>query len=440
MKLLAITFKDMTRSFRSVFALAFMFGVPLLVTGMFYLMFGSSAGDDSDAFNLPRTRVVIVNLDEGSLYFSANAGADESTDLKEIGVDMSQVRNMGDILAQMLAGPQMSDLVDVSSAVDAQAARTAVDNQEAGIALIIPADFTRALIEPGAEASVELYHDPTLTLAPGIVSSLVERFIDSAAGAKLGLEGINAQMNAAGLPLDPLQQQSLAQQLIERSSGHSDGAVNLRAPDGQVQKADPLAAMLGLIMGGMTVFYAFYTGATSAQTIMTEQEKGTLQRLFTTPVSTATVLGGKYLATGLTVLVQMIVLLVFGSLIFNVRWGALPETALVILGTALTATSMGIFLISLLKTDKQVGMVFGVGLTITGMVGIFSAFTGGAVAATSVASRMALFVPQGWSMTALRAGMAGDGLVGVLPYFLGMLAWSAVFFFIGVRRFNKRFA
>ena len=32
MKLLAITFKDITRSLRSVFALAFMFGVPLLVT------------------------------------------------------------------------------------------------------------------------------------------------------------------------------------------------------------------------------------------------------------------------------------------------------------------------------------------------------------------------------------------------------------------------
>jgi len=51
-----------------------------------------------------------------------------------------------------------------------------------------------------------------------------------------------------------------------------------------------------------------------------------------------------------------------------------------------------------------------------------------------------LFVPQGWSMAALRAGMEGNGLVAVLPFFLGMLAWSAVFFFIGVRRFSKRFA
>jgi ABC-2 type transport system permease protein len=315
-----------------------------------------------------------------------------------------------------------------------------VDQQEAGVALIIPAGFTRALIEPAVRASLELYHDPTLTLAPGIVTGLAERFVDGAAGTKLGLEGITAQMQAAGLTLTPADQQALAQQLIKRASEHTDSSVIVRAAQGKTPAADPLAAMLGLVMGGMTVFYAFYTGATSAQTIMTEEEKGTLQRLFTTPVTVQTVLGGKFLATGLTVLVQMTVLLVFGRLVFNIHWGALPETALVILGTALAATSMGIFLISLLKSDKQVGMVFGVGLTITGMVGIFSAFAGGAPAAVALTERIALLVPQGWAMNAMKAGMRGDGLASVLPLFLGLLAWSAVFFFIGVRRFNKRFA
>ena len=428
MKLIAITLKDMTRSFRSVFALAFMFGVPLLVTGMFYLMFGGSVGNEGAAFTLPRTRVVVADLDEGSPYFQVDANSDED------------LQDMGDILTHMLSGPQVAQLIEVTLASDAQSARAAVDRQEAGIALVIPANFTRAMIEPQDTAEVELYHDPTLTLSPGIVRTLVERAIDSAAGPKLGLGVVVKQMEAAGLNPDAAQQQSLAMRLIGDTSGAPAELVTLRAPEGETRSADPLAAMLGLIMGGMTVFYAFYTGATSAQTIMTEQEQGTLQRLFTTPVTIPTVLGGKYLATGLTVLVQMIVLLVCGRLIFNIRWGALPEVALTILGTALVATSMGIFLISLLKTDKQVGMVFGVGLTITGMVGIFSAFTGGAAGATSVADRFALFVPQGWSMAALRAGMEGNGLVAVLPFFLGMLAWSAVFFFIGVRRFSKRFA
>ena len=42
MKILDIALKDMTRSFRSMFALIFMFGIPLLMTGMFYFMFGGA--------------------------------------------------------------------------------------------------------------------------------------------------------------------------------------------------------------------------------------------------------------------------------------------------------------------------------------------------------------------------------------------------------------
>ena len=61
MKAIDIALKDLTRSFRSVFAVVFMFGLPLLITGMFYLMFGNIA--ESGGFNLPRTKVIIANLD-----------------------------------------------------------------------------------------------------------------------------------------------------------------------------------------------------------------------------------------------------------------------------------------------------------------------------------------------------------------------------------------
>ena len=65
MKIIDIALKDLTRSMRSAFAILFMFGVPLLVTGMFYLMFGNIAGGD-EGFDLPVTRVIVANLDEGS--------------------------------------------------------------------------------------------------------------------------------------------------------------------------------------------------------------------------------------------------------------------------------------------------------------------------------------------------------------------------------------
>ncbi len=61
MKLIDIAIKDLTRNFRSAFALVFMFGVPLLVTGMFYFMFGNIAREGG--FNLPRVKVAIANMD-----------------------------------------------------------------------------------------------------------------------------------------------------------------------------------------------------------------------------------------------------------------------------------------------------------------------------------------------------------------------------------------
>ena len=74
MKVLDIAIKDMTRSFRSTFALVFMFGVPLLMTGMFYFMFGG-VGKSDQGFSVPVTKVVVANLDQGGPSFDlAKAG------------------------------------------------------------------------------------------------------------------------------------------------------------------------------------------------------------------------------------------------------------------------------------------------------------------------------------------------------------------------------
>jgi ABC-type Na+ efflux pump permease subunit len=76
-------------------------------------------------------------------------------------------------------------------------------------------------------------------------------------------------------------------------------------------------------MGGMMVFYAFFTGTSTAQSILKEEEERTLPRLFTTPTSQAEILNGKFLAVFMTVLVQMVVLLLTSWLTFNINWGRL---------------------------------------------------------------------------------------------------------------------
>src|SRR3989304_740922 len=150
MKAFVIAFKDMLRSFRSMFALVFMFGIPLLMTGMFYIMFGNIASGGE--FNLPKTKVIIANLDEGGPKFQVNT--------KNIpggrGAD-----TMGELVVAVLQSEEMADLIEVSFARSAEAARAAVDRQEAQVAIIIPADFSRQFAAPGGKAGLECYQDPT---------------------------------------------------------------------------------------------------------------------------------------------------------------------------------------------------------------------------------------------------------------------------------------
>src|SRR5512145_3509795 len=112
MKALDIALKDLTRSFRSMFALVFMFGLPLLVTGMFYFMFGNIA--ESDGFDLPRTKVIIANMDEGGPKFQVNP--------KNI-PGGREAETMGDLIVSILQSDEMADLIEVSFAADPQAAR-----------------------------------------------------------------------------------------------------------------------------------------------------------------------------------------------------------------------------------------------------------------------------------------------------------------------------
>jgi len=118
MKVFDIALKDLLRSFRSAFALVFMFGVPLLMTGMFYLMFGNIA--EGGEFNLPRTKVIIANLDEGGPRFQV------STKNIPGGV---KARTMGELVVAILQSEEMAELVEISLASSAAAARAAVDGQ-----------------------------------------------------------------------------------------------------------------------------------------------------------------------------------------------------------------------------------------------------------------------------------------------------------------------
>jgi ABC-type multidrug transport system permease subunit len=434
MKALDIALKDMLRSFRSFFAVIFMFVVPLLVTGMFYFMFGNIA--DSGEFSLPRTKVIIANLDEGGPKFNINpdnipGGKDADT--------------MGELIVGILQSDEMADLIEVSFAADAEAARGAVDSQVSQVALIIPKDFSEQFADLDGEAVIEFYQDPTLTLGPGIIRVLLNRFMDGMAGVKIA---VNVFLDEAA-PEEQALAGQVVQQYLKISLAQADNLegelLDVRAPasvsgDASAKSTNLLLGMISPIMGGMMIFYTFYTGTATAQSILKEEEERTLPRLFTTPTSQAAILGGKFMSVFLTVSVQVAVLLTAAWLIFGIEWGDPLSVTLAALGIVFGAASFGIFVNSFLKNTKQGGVIFGGVLTVTGMLGLISVFTMSTPTTERMGETVSLLVPQGWAIRGLMQAMNGQPLAGVLTNTLVLLAWSAAFFAIGVWRFNKRYA
>ena len=188
----------------------------------------------------------------------------------------------------------------------------------------------------------------------------------------------------------------------------------------------------------MMVFYAFFTGAYASNTILAEEEGGTLQRLISTATRPDTILVGKLIAAAVMILVQMTVLIIFGWLVFHVDWGNLLLIVLFILATTLGAATWGMFVISFAKDRRQSGIIMGAGNSVTGMLGMAGIFMLSSPTPNNAIDTISLLVPQGWANRALISIMEGLSLERTLLSLAGLLVWAALFFTIGFLRFRKR--
>lgn len=422
MKVLDIAFKDLWRSLKTPFALVMMFGAPLLITGLLYFAFGSLAGVGD--LNLQAVRVQVVNLDQPGAQSDGLAA--------------------GQMLVDFLQDEDLDGLLAVTIANDEATARQAVYGQEADVALIIPPNFTTAALTPKQEASVVQYQDPTQTIGPGIVEDLVSQFIDGFAGAKIATGVVSQQLQSRDIVASGALTQEVAREYAGwlQSSGHDHergGSSNLEIRSPAAEESTGVGvSTIAPIMIAMTIFFAFFMGANSAESIIREDEEGTLQRLLTTPTSHAVLLGGKFTAVVLILIVQVTVLLLASGLIFGIRWGQPLTVIVVTLGLIFVAAGFGVLLMSFVKNTRQTGPVMGGVLTLTGMLG--GLFTSGVPNIPEAFDSVRLVMPQGWAMYGWELALQGAGVSEVLAPVAVMLGMGALFWGIGVILFRKRFA
>jgi ABC-2 type transport system permease protein len=390
MTFLAIVLKDLARSLRSPFVLAFLLVLPLLQAGLPYLAFrGLSQG-----FDVQRTRVLLVNLDRPAAEYPGFLA--------------------GEMLASMFREQGLRGLLDVKEEPSEAAARAAVDAGRTDVVLIIPPGFTAALFRNDARAEIVIYHDPALTLGPAIVRDVVTNFTDGFAGSLLAADVAAERAAAEGRPLD-----EPARLAVMRGYGDWANALGESLKEGvhpairydALSKAQDsesvMQALIGPILLGMLVFFAFFIGAIAALSFLREREQGTLARLFRTPASKTAVIAGKFAAVVLLLALQTALLLGIGNLIFGIAWGAPLPVFFNGLGLVVSAGGFGILLIAFMRSTRQAFILMGGAVILTGMAG--GTMTTSFANLPALFSTVNLLTPQGWIIRGFTAAMRGGG-------------------------------
>lgn len=399
---------------------------PLLLTGLIYFAFGGlSSGDVS----MTAMKVGVVNADA----LPANSPLEAP---------------IGENIRAMFFDESVQSWIEARDYPDEAAARAAVDAQEIGVAVIIPANLSASLLSDEINAQVTIISDPTLTIAPAVVQDMVTMMLDGVSGGGIAIQTLMERQQANGVNPDPAQIPNWVTRYtdwyreFQRDLFHNPekAALVLTAPSaGETESADPIQQMMGLTMAGQMIFFAFFTGGYAMMSILREDEEGTLARLFTTPTERANILVGKFLAVLLTVILQGLALMTAGHYAFGIAWGQSGSVALALGGQVIAASGLGVLLISFVKTTKQGGPVLGGSLTALGMLGgLFTAnIPGGMPAAFQM---LANFTPQGWVLKGWKLSLAGSAPGDLLLPFVAALAMGVVMFAIGAVMFKKRYA
>ena len=439
MKIIDIAIKDMTQYFRSLMALVMMFVVPVLLVGMFYVMFG---GDDpeSESFYIPITEVIIVNQDNGNIRYDAAIPSAPT----ESGW-LNSPFTMGNILTDLLQSEAFVNMMSITVIENVEDAKKLVDRQEAGIAIMIPSNFSESFSNLNEKAYIEFYQDPGLRIGPSVVKGVLNQLLDSIYSSEIALKTTFEQLGKDGITLDDITSQAVIETYIQeyitqQQNHHQEELLRIQNLAGEEFETFSSSDIIGMMMTGMTVFYVFFAGTSTAQSLLTEKLKGTLPRLFTTPTHQSTILAGKFLTGVFTIAVQITVLMLFGWLIFQIKWGRLLTLLPIVITITLAAASFGIFLLSFAHTERQAGLMIGGFVTIMGMLGMLPVFVFSMQKPPQVIFTVSHLVPQGWAVEALKIAMDGGSPSDVFINSIVLLGWAALFFMIGTIRFKKRFA
>ncbi len=474
-KLWRIALKDIRTRFTDRRLLLIMFAAPLAIATIIGLAFGGLGRSSSPISDIP---VAVINNDstegQGAAYGAMLAGlltegqlpAGTETSLAacpKVSGGTNDRSNVGSLtLAELIHGStfdavQAQSLVadkkiDPPSATPGNpeylevAAKAATDKGIYAAVVIIPADFSKALMSladprlPASKTTLNVYGSAYQSLAAGIVRSVVDSITAQLISGNIAIGASMTVMNAqnpTALPATFVSSQGDIGKSFICAFSPANNLVGLT--DLPVQAApNNLAGTLLVTFGSaQALFFAMFTAQNGILSMYDERRNWTLQRILISPTPRWNILGGKLVGVLVSVLAQLVILVtaltVVGSLIegrIAFIWGTdLARLGLVLLTVGVAVSGLGIFLAGVLKGIEQantVGSVLNIALGVLG--GAF-----GFQLPRSIAQFSLIY----WARDAFDLLAAGRGDISL--NLLVLFVQGAVLFVIGLFLFNRKF-
>ena len=345
------------------------------------------------------------------LLFGYGMGG-EMTDLPIVIVSQDG-GNLTDLTVDTIKSTETYHVVEVIDSLSEGKAR--VDSGEVKAAIILPPDYDS---DDDQQKAVTLYLDSSDQMASQIIES-------STQGIFYRLSNMVAQTSVSTQDAN-----------ITPSLGHSldnfkdDISLHINRIYGNIKYIDFLVpAILG-----MTIMMSCMMGMGS--TIAGERETGELARLFMTPTSVATVIGGKIAAKLLIELVRALILIFMAILLFHVSIkGGFLQTFIVLVIGALCFVGFGIMLSARTSTQEdyaQVSLLFSMPMMFVS--GVFYPIE----TMPWILQKLAYIFPLTYLNDAMRGIMLkGQTLGDVWMDLVVLIGFTILFFIIGVKRFNR---
>ena len=348
---------------------AMVFFLPIVFFSIFAGVFGSQGRD-----TMERVRVAVVDEDGSPVSRRLVAALVNETSLR----------------VSTTARPAGADRNAPAQPIDRARATAMVRDGDLPVAIILPAGFgaSRGSADSiGIE--IQLLTDSSDPVASQVVSGLLQKVAITAAPDLMTRQGIGmfekyaggltpqqrrtvdtwyrtldgqpardsagAESTRAGTPHGSPRPPAAAPgaQAVDRSP-FADGLVKVKVVDvlGE-KKANPI---ISFYAAGIAVMFLLFSASSAGGTLLDEVDSGTLERLLTSRASMGTVLAGKWLFITLLGVFQIVVMFVWGMLVFQLD--LLPHLAgffVMTFFTAGAAAGFGLVLATLCKSRQQLG-------------------------------------------------------------------------------------